>query len=93
MYFFSKTRKRSYSIAEGRAVHSRYFLYKILTQKGTEGWGDVSISWGPWHEERPGLRARVITPDDAVHLLDEKTDHRCPSERKIEIMSSAIAAS
>ncbi len=66
--------------SQGRAVHSRYFLYKILTQKGTEGWGDVSISWGPWHEERPGLRARVITPDGTVHVLDARTITDAPAK-------------
>lgn len=58
---------------EGRAVRSRYFLYKILTQKGADGWGDISSSWEPWHEDRPILRARVITSDGAVHVLDAKT--------------------
>ncbi len=58
---------------EGRAVRSRYYLYKILTQKGAEGWGNVFSSWEPWHEERPSLQARVITPDGAVHVLDANT--------------------
>ncbi|MGH9495729.1 MAG: DUF3857 domain-containing protein, partial [Candidatus Sulfotelmatobacter sp.] len=59
--------------AEGKAVHSRYLLYKILTQKGAEGWANLSCAWEPWHEERPTLRARVITPDFAVHPLDPAT--------------------
>ena len=65
---------------EGRAVRSRYFLYKILTQKGAEGWGAISSSWEPWHVERPSMRARVITADNAVHLLDEKTITDAPAE-------------
>ena len=52
--------------ADGRAVRSRYFLYKILTQKGAENWGDISSGWEPWHEERPTLRARVISADNVV---------------------------
>lgn len=59
--------------ADGQVTHLRYFLYKVLTQKGAEGWADISLSWEPWREERPTLRARVITPDKDVHLLDEKT--------------------
>ncbi len=65
---------------EGRAVRSRYVLYKILTQKGAEGWGDISSSWEPWREERPSIRARVITPDNAVHLLEEKTITDAPAK-------------
>ncbi len=66
--------------AEGRAVRSRYVLYKILTQRGAEGWADVSFSWEPWREERPSLRARVITPDIAVHPLDERTITDAPAK-------------
>ncbi len=69
---------------EGRAVCSRYFLYKILTQKGGEGWGDISSSWEPWHEEHPILRARVITPDSAVHVLDEKTITDAPARENAD---------
>lgn len=69
---------------EGRAVRSRYFLYKILTQKGAEGWGDISSSWEPWHEEHPILRARVITPDSAVHVLDEKTITDAPARENAD---------
>jgi tetratricopeptide (TPR) repeat protein len=65
---------------EGRAVRTRYFLYKILTQKGASGWGDIASSWEPWHEERPGLRVRVITSDNVVHLLDEKTISDAPAK-------------
>jgi transglutaminase-like putative cysteine protease/tetratricopeptide (TPR) repeat protein len=69
---------------EGRAVRSRYFLYKVLTQKGAEGWGDISSSWEPWHEEHPILRARVITPDSAVHVLDEKTITDAPAKENAD---------
>jgi transglutaminase-like putative cysteine protease/tetratricopeptide (TPR) repeat protein len=64
--------------AQGRAVRTFYLVYKVLTQRGAEGWDTVSTSWGPWHEERPTLRARVITPDFAVHELDLKTVSDAP---------------
>ena len=65
---------------EGRAIRSRYVLYKVLTQKGAENWGDIAASWEPWHEERPSIRVRVITADNAVHLLDEKTITDAPAK-------------
>jgi transglutaminase-like putative cysteine protease/tetratricopeptide (TPR) repeat protein len=68
----------------GRAVHSRYFLYKILTQKGAEGWGDISSYWEPWHEERPTLQARVITADGAVHALDPNTVTDSPAKESAD---------
>jgi transglutaminase-like putative cysteine protease/Flp pilus assembly protein TadD len=66
--------------AEGRVVHSQYFLYKVLTQRGAEGWSDLSTTWEPWHQERPSLRARVITPDYAVHPLDASTITDAPAK-------------
>jgi tetratricopeptide (TPR) repeat protein len=59
--------------ADGKAVHTRYMVYKILAQQAVEGWGGVSLGWEPWHEERPTVRARVLTPDQVVHQLDPKT--------------------
>jgi len=66
--------------SEGRVVCTRYVVYKVLTQKGADDGGSVSFSWEPWHEERPTLRARVITADNAVHLLDEKTITDAPAK-------------
>jgi transglutaminase-like putative cysteine protease/Flp pilus assembly protein TadD len=66
--------------AEGRAIHTQYLLYKVLTQRGAEGWSDVSLHWDPWHQDRPTLRARVITPDSAVHPLDAGTITDAPAK-------------
>lgn len=66
--------------SEGRAVRTRYFLYRVLTQRGAEGWANVAASWDPWREERPTLRARVITSDNAVHALDANTVTDAPAK-------------
>jgi transglutaminase-like putative cysteine protease/Flp pilus assembly protein TadD len=65
--------------ADGKAVHTHYLVYKVLTQKGVEGWDSTAQEWEPWHEERPTLRARVITPDGGIHLLDPKTITDAPA--------------
>ncbi|MBZ5552763.1 MAG: DUF3857 domain-containing protein [Acidobacteriia bacterium] len=65
--------------ADGRAVHTRYLVYKVLTKEGAEQWDEISLGWAPWHEDRPLIRARVITPDQTVHLLDEKAILDAPS--------------
>ncbi len=70
----------SYSFDDaGRQVHVGHFVYKVLTQKGTEGWDSLSVSWEPWHEARPVIRARVITPDFTVHTLDPNTITEAPA--------------
>jgi tetratricopeptide (TPR) repeat protein len=61
----------SYNFDEaGRIDHVSHFVYKILTQKGAEGSDHLTVGWEPWHEARPTLRARVITPDFVEHPLD-----------------------
>ncbi|MGB6973891.1 MAG: DUF3857 domain-containing protein [Terracidiphilus sp.] len=56
--------------AEGRATHTIYVVYKVLTQKGANAWDSASIGWEPWHQQRPSIRVRVIAPDSTVHMLD-----------------------
>jgi hypothetical protein len=48
---------------DGRSTRTYYIVFKVVTQKGAESWADISWNWEPWHEERPILKARVITPD------------------------------
>lgn len=70
--------------ADGKSVHTHYLVYKVLTQVGAEGWDAISLTWEPWHEERPTVRARVITPDNAVHPLDPKTITDAPARDEDE---------
>lgn len=63
----------------GRMTHTGYTVYKVLTEKGAEAWDSISVGWEPWHEERPGIRVRVITPDLAEHQLDPKNINETPA--------------
>ncbi|HEY3705645.1 MAG TPA: DUF3857 domain-containing protein [Terracidiphilus sp.] len=70
----------SYSFDEqGRMTHVGYTVYKVLTEKGAEAWDSISIGWEPWHEARPEIRVRVITPDFAEHALDQKNVNEAPA--------------
>ncbi len=70
--------------SEGRETHTHYLLYKILTQAGAEGWDSTGMLWEPWHDERPRLRARVITREHEVHALEDKaiTDSPARSDNR-----------
>src|SRR5215470_2326217 len=59
--------------SDGKSVHTNYFVYKILTQRGAENWDEFSARWEPWHDQKPSVRARVISADGAIHDLDLKT--------------------
>src|SRR3954469_25719618 len=64
----------SYSFdAAGRETYSQRLVYRILTAGAHESWSTVEEGWEPWHQARPEIRARVITPDGAEHLLDPTT--------------------
>ncbi|HVR95081.1 MAG TPA: DUF3857 domain-containing protein [Thermoanaerobaculia bacterium] len=57
----------------GRATYTRRLVYRIANASAGDGWSTVMETWEPWHQEKPVLRARVITPDGAVHALDPAT--------------------
>jgi tetratricopeptide (TPR) repeat protein/transglutaminase-like putative cysteine protease len=64
----------SYSFDEaGRETYTQRLVYRILAAGAHESWSTVEESWEPWHQTRPEIRARVITPDGAEHPLDPST--------------------
>jgi tetratricopeptide (TPR) repeat protein/transglutaminase-like putative cysteine protease len=70
----------SYSFDEtGRSIHTEYVVYKVLNQKGAEGWDSVAVDWEPWHQARPSIKVRVIARDLSVHTLDQKQITEAPA--------------
>jgi Flp pilus assembly protein TadD len=64
---------------EGKKVHTSYMVFKVMTQRGAEGWDSLSQEWEPWHEARPALRARVIAGGKSAQWLDQKTINDAPA--------------
>jgi tetratricopeptide (TPR) repeat protein/transglutaminase-like putative cysteine protease len=78
--------------AGGSSVHTQHLIYKVLTQRGAQSWDSIACGWEPWHQQRPVVRVRVVTPDFSVHELDPATiidgsadegDARLYSDRRI----------
>ncbi len=59
--------------ADGREACTERLIYRVLHQKALEGWSSVWAEWAPWHQQRPALRARVLSEDGSVHELDPAT--------------------
>lgn len=59
--------------SEGRRQRVMRLVYKILTQRGVEGWGQITADWARWIENRPVLEGRVISRDGAIFKLDQKS--------------------
>jgi len=59
--------------ADGR-VHRRYRrAYQVLAEAAVRDWSETEAEWDAWHEDKPSLRARVITKEGRVHVLDPRT--------------------
>lgn len=57
---------------QGRCQSTFQLVYRVLTAAGVEHAGFAEAAWAPWYQERPVLRARVITPNGEQHELDAK---------------------
>ncbi|HYO14936.1 MAG TPA: DUF3857 and transglutaminase domain-containing protein [Thermoanaerobaculia bacterium] len=57
----------------GRETFTQRIVYRILSTAAHESWSAVEERWSPWHQTRPEIRARVLTPDGAEHTLDPAT--------------------
>ncbi|HEV2845160.1 MAG TPA: DUF3857 domain-containing protein, partial [Thermoanaerobaculia bacterium] len=61
----------SYSYDDaGRETYTERLVYRIGAARVHESWSAVEEAWSPWHQERPEIRARVITPDGVAHPFD-----------------------
>ncbi|HYU33868.1 MAG TPA: DUF3857 domain-containing protein [Thermoanaerobaculia bacterium] len=68
---FSETRVRFEE--DGRETRVEHMVYRIVNAQAAEDWSAIETQWSPWHQERPELRARVISAEGAVHTLDPAT--------------------
>jgi tetratricopeptide (TPR) repeat protein/transglutaminase-like putative cysteine protease len=63
-----------YRLDEAGRCDLRYRVaFRVQTAAAVESWASISTEWAPWHQNRPELRARVITPDGVEHRLDPAT--------------------
>ncbi len=57
----------------GAATYSYRLVFRPLLPEAARRWGRIERGWEPWHQERPQVRARVVSPDGDVHELDPRT--------------------
>lgn len=58
---------------DGTRVYRRHTVYRPLTQDGVDSWDEAAMNYSPWHQDRPTIRTRVVTPDGEVFTLDPST--------------------
>jgi hypothetical protein len=78
--------------AEGREHRTVHRIFRYLTDRGVEDWCNTEADWCPSCEEKPVIRARVITSDGVSHELDPESiaevssgadDHNMFSDQKL----------
>jgi len=65
-------------------------VFRVLTRTGAEQWATVGAEWSPWLEDRPEVKARVISASGSERAFDaatlaEETEQGAPesfSDRK-----------
>jgi tetratricopeptide (TPR) repeat protein len=74
--------ERRYSIdSVGRTTSTLRRVYRVATEDAVADWASIEQEYAPWHERKPELRARVLSPDGAVNWLDEKTTAEVPARQ------------
>ncbi len=73
----------------GRRTVMVHRIYKVLSPGAIRDWDSTGARWEPWHEDRPTLRARVISADGSVHELDQKTIAELPVSEDNGTLSDA----
>ena len=62
-----------------RLTRTTRMIYRVDSPDGVERWAASTAHWQPWHQARPTIRARVVTPDGREHQLDQKLLTRRPA--------------
>jgi len=73
----------------GGARTESHVVMRILTDRAVEGTSVASASWSPWYQERPQIKARVVTKDGAVHALDPQSVVDATAQERPDMFSDA----
>jgi tetratricopeptide (TPR) repeat protein len=67
---------------QGRRTWRWRRVFVVRAQAGVDNWGTLGLSWSPFYQDKPTIRARAIDPNGAVTELDQKliTDAPATSE-------------
>ncbi len=67
--------------AAGRSVRRYHMVYVVEKQSAVDDWGDIELGWSPFYQDKPTIRARVITARDQLAELDQALVKDAPTVR------------
>jgi tetratricopeptide (TPR) repeat protein len=59
--------------SDARIARTTRLVLRVVTDRGARELGQYSQAWLAWRQDKPLLKARVITADGQAHLLDPST--------------------
>ena len=59
-------------LADGRVKREDYLVFRYLSRESANN-AHISESWSPWYENRPAIKARVISRRGKIYDLDPET--------------------
>lgn len=72
----------------GRSTLAQHVVYRVANESGVEHWSTVEALWAPWYQEKPEIKARVISKDGSVHEFDARALTETPApEESLDIFS------
>jgi transglutaminase-like putative cysteine protease/predicted Zn-dependent protease len=57
----------------GAATYTYRLVFRPVLPEAARRWSRIERGWAPWHQERPKVRARVVSAGGEVHELDPAT--------------------
>ena len=66
--------------ATGRRDTKSRLVYRILSAAALKGWSSYEESWASWFQDKPQMRARVITAEGQALTLDPSTISDSPAQ-------------
>jgi tetratricopeptide (TPR) repeat protein len=66
--------------ATGRRDTKYRLVYRILSAAALKGWSSYEESWASWFQDKPQMRARVITAEGQALTLDPSTISDSPAQ-------------
>ena len=56
--------------AQGRAERQYRTVFVVERPSGVDGWGTLELEWSPFYQDKPTVKARVISPQGTIAELD-----------------------
>jgi tetratricopeptide (TPR) repeat protein len=73
--------------ADGKSHTTQRHIFRVIDDSAIEGLGTIEVPWAPWYNDRPTVKARVVSKDGTVHELDSKAIIEAPAREDLDIFS------